>query len=129
MLMSWRHRLSIRSEPLVEWLIRLCGWSAIGFVLAIFIFVFREGAPTLVAGLDLREFFTSINWRPDSVVRPQFGILALLVGTVSVTALAMAIAVPVGLGAAFFISEFCGSRARETLKIVIELLAAIPSVV
>jgi phosphate transport system permease protein len=129
MLRGLGHQLSIRSEPLVEWLIRLCGWSAIGFVLAIFLFVFREGAPALFGQLDLTEFFTSPNWRPDSIIRPQFGILALLAGTISVTALAMAIAVPVGFGAAFFISEFCGPAARETLKIVIELLAAIPSVV
>ena len=55
--------------------------------------------------------------------------LALIVGTFSVTALAMVIAVPFGLGAAIFVSEFCSSKLKETLKIVIELLAAIPSVV
>ncbi len=118
-----------RSEPLVEWIIRLCGWSAILFVFAIFFFVFREAAPMLFGGLDLVEFFTSPNWRPDSVVKPQYGILALLAGTVSVTLLAMSIAVPLGLGAAVFVSEFAGRRTKETLKVVIELLAAIPSVV
>jgi phosphate transport system permease protein len=41
----------------------------------------------------------------------------------------MGLAVPFGIGAAIFISEFCGQRAKETLKVVIELLAAIPSVV
>src|SRR5204863_3098434 len=55
--------------------------------------------------------------------------LALLAGTFSVTVLAMALAVPFGLGAAIFVSEFCGPKLRETLKVVIELLAAIPSVV
>jgi phosphate transport system permease protein len=55
--------------------------------------------------------------------------LALLIGTVSVTLLAMAIAVPLGLGAAIYVSEFAGARIKETLKVVIELLAAIPSVV
>ncbi|OFW18174.1 MAG: phosphate ABC transporter permease subunit PstC [Acidobacteria bacterium RIFCSPLOWO2_02_FULL_65_29] len=123
------HRLVQLSEPLVEWTIRLCGWSAIFFVFAIFFFVFREGAPILFRGLDLTEFFTGVNWRPDSRIQAQYGILALLVGTASVTALAMALSVPAGLGAAIFVSEFCGQRARETLKIVIELLAAIPSVV
>lgn len=118
-----------RSEPLVEWLIRLCGWSAILFVFAIFFFVLREAAPALFGGLDLTEFFTSPNWRPTSEVRPQYGILALLVGTLAVTGLAMLLAVPLGLGAAVYISEFCGGKVKETLKIVIELLAAIPSVV
>jgi phosphate transport system permease protein len=122
-------RLSRLAEPLVEALIRLCGWSAIFFVFAIFFFVFREGAPMLFGALDLGEFFTSTNWRPDSRIAAQYGILALLAGTASVTALAMLLSVPAGLGAAIFVSEFCPSRVRETLKIVIELLAAIPSVV
>src|SRR5687768_6038576 len=115
-------------EPVIEWLIRICGWSAIFFVLAIFVFVFWEGAPVL-GHLNLKEFFTSPYWRPTSQVREQFGILALLVGTLSVTLVAMVIAVPFGLGAAIYISEFSSGKMKETLKIVIELLAAIPSVV
>ena len=122
-------RLGTITEPLIEWVIRLCGWSAIFFVFAIFFFVFREGAPFLFGKLDLWEFFTSINWRPDSRIRPQYGVLALIAGTASVTLLAAAIAVPAGIGAAIFVSEFCSARVRESLKIVIELLAAIPSVV
>ena len=118
-----------RTEPVVEWIIRLCGWSAILFVFAIFFFVFREAAPMLFGKLDLVEFFTSVQWRPTSVSHPQYGILALLVGTLAVTGLAMLLAVPLGLGAAVYISEFAGGKLRETLKVVIELLAAIPSVV
>lgn len=131
---AWTRRaiysLEDRCEPLIEWTIRLCGWSAILFVLAIFFFVFREAAPILWSGrLDLVEFFTSAAWRPDSTIHPHYGILALLAGTLSVTLLAMVLAVPFGLGAAIYVSEFCSGRVRETLKIVIELLAAIPSVV
>lgn len=122
-------RLSRLGEPAMEWTIRLCGWSAIAFVFGIFFFVFREAAPLLFGKLNLVEFFTSDAWRPTSDVRPQYGILALLVGTVSVTGLAMLMAVPVGLGAAVYISEFAHGRLKETLKILIELLAAIPSVV
>jgi phosphate transport system permease protein len=118
-----------RAEPLIEWLIRLCGWSAILFVFAIFFFVFREAWPVLFGKLNLVEFFTSTRWQPASESRPEYGILALLVGTISVTALAMAIAVPLGLGAAVYISEFCSGKFKEILKILIELLAAIPSVV
>jgi phosphate transport system permease protein len=115
-------------EPLIEWLIRLCGWSAILFVFGIFFFVFREGAPLVFGGFDLVEFFTSTRWIPVSE-NPVYGILGLLAGTISVTLLAMALAVPLGLGAAVYVAEFCPRRARETLKIVIELLAAIPSIV
>ena len=124
------HRLLDRgTEAAIDVAIRVCGWSAIAFVVAIFYFVSREAAPVVFGELDLAEFFTSTNWRPESSIRAQFGILALLAGTASVTALAMAISIPLGLGAAIFISEFCGRRTRELLKVVIELLAAIPSVV
>ena len=116
-------------ESAVEWTIRLCGWSAIAFVFGIFFFVFYEAMPALFGKLNLLQFFTSDVWRPTSEVRPQYGILALLIGTLAVTGLAMLLAVPVGLGAAVYISEFSRGRTRETLKVLIELLAAIPSVV
>ena len=113
----------------MEAAIRIAGWSAIAFVFAIFFFVFREAAPLFRGAIDIGEIFGSTAWRPDSTIRPQFGMLALLAGTGSVTALAMIISVPAGVGAAIFVSEFCGSRTREVLKVVIEFLAAIPSVV
>jgi phosphate transport system permease protein len=128
MRITLQRRGAVVAETIIDAVIHICGWSAIVFVFAIFYFVLREAAP-VVGTLDLLDFFTSTTWRPDSVVRAQFGILALLAGTAAVTALAMAISVPVGIGAAVFVSEFCGSKTRELLKIVIELLAAIPSVV
>jgi phosphate transport system permease protein len=118
-----------RAEPLVEWIIRLCGWSAILFVLAIFFFVFREAAPVIFGKWNVLEFFTSTRWQPTSKTHQEFGILAMLVGTLAVTGLAMLLAVPFGLGAAVFISEFCGGKLKEVLKVLIELLAAVPSVV
>jgi phosphate transport system permease protein len=121
---------SLVSEKLLETAIRLSGVSAIIFVLGIFFFVFREAAPVLFSDrFDLSEFLFSTKWYPTSEVNVRYGTLALTLGTLSVTALAMAIAVPFGLGAAVFVSEFCGPRLRETLKVIIELLAAIPSVV
>jgi len=116
-------------ETALEWLIRLCGISAILFVFGIFFFVLREGAGFLFGKLDFVQFFTSEEWYPTSLGNVRYGVLALIAGTFSVTTLAMVIAVPFGLGAAVFVSEFCGQRVRETLKVVIELLAAIPSVV
>ncbi|MFM1768335.1 MAG: Phosphate transport system permease protein PstC [Verrucomicrobiota bacterium] len=123
-----RGALSLLGERAMESLVRLCGISAILFVFGIFFFVFKEGAPFL-AQLSLGEFLFSKEWIPTSSVQPKYGVGALIVGTLSVTFLAMAIAVPFGLGAAVFVSEFCTGRTKETLKIVIELLAAIPSVV
>jgi phosphate transport system permease protein len=126
----YRHRrLTAITETLIESAIKASGWSAIVFVFAIFFFVFRETVPLFFGAFDAGAFFTSSAWRPDSAIRPQFGILALFAGTASVTVLAMVLAVPAGFGAAIFISEYCGPRTREVLKVVIEFLAAIPSVV
>jgi phosphate transport system permease protein len=124
-----RRAASALVESIMEAAIKAAGWSAIALVCAIFFFVFREAMPVLLGAIDLVEVVGSTAWRPDSAIRPQFGMVALVAGTASVTALAMIIAVPAGIGAAIFVSEFCGPRAREVLKVVIELLAAIPSVV
>jgi phosphate transport system permease protein len=129
---SFAGRLLYRaSERLVELVIRICGLSCVIFVFAIFFFVFREAVPAFFgqSRVDLVEFFTSPNWRPSSDIRPQYGILALMAGSLSVTFFSMLLAVPFGLGAAVYISEFCRGKTKETLKVVIELLAAIPSVV
>lgn len=113
----------------IESLIRLCGVSAILFVFGIFFFVFREGSQFLFHGFNFREFFFSQEWYPTSESHVRYGALALIAGTASVTLLSMALAVPFGIGAAIFLSEFCAPRAKESLKVTIELLAAIPSVV
>src|SRR5215210_3878456 len=67
-LIPWRRRVGVplirrgigraldMGEPVIEWIIRICGWSAILFVMAIFVFVFVEGAPALTQ-ISLKEFF------------------------------------------------------------------------
>lgn len=117
-------------EKALEVVIRLCGISAIIFVLGIFFFVFKEAFPVFKSdGFSLSEFLFSAQWYPTSASNVRYGTWALTIGTFSVTALAMVLAVPFGLGAAIYLSEFSGRAQKETLKIVIELLAAIPSVV
>lgn len=121
---------ALAGERALEALIRLSGVSAIVFVIAIFFFVFREAAPILFSDrFSPSQFLFDTAWYPTSASNVRYGALALTVGSFAVTALAMLFAVPFGLGAAVFISEFCGRRTREALKVVIELLAAIPSVV
>lgn len=118
------------SERAFEWIIRFCGISAVLFVFGIFYFVFREGVELLFSDrFHLFKFLFSTEWYPTSHSNVRYGVLSLIVGTASVTGLAMLIAVPFGLGAAIFVAEFCSKRVKEGLKIVIELLAAIPSVV
>lgn len=120
----------VLSEKALEWLIRLCGISAVLFVFGIFFFVFREGVGLLFSErFSLIRFLFTTDWFPTSQSNVRYGVLSLIVGTASVTGLAMLMAVPFGLGAAVFVAEFCSKQVKEALKIIIELLAAIPSVV
>ena len=105
------------------------GISAILFILGIFIFITREGLGFLGDRFDFSEFFGSAAWRPTSDDHPTYGALALIAGTASVTGLAILVAVPFSVGAAIYIAEFATGRSREILKVLVELLAAIPSVV
>jgi len=116
-------------DKVVEAVVFLCGISAIVFVIGIFVFITTEGFGFIISAFDPVEFFTSPNWRPTSESNPTYGILALIAGTASVTGLAMLVAIPFSLGAAIFIAEFASGKTRETLKVLVELLAAIPSVV
>lgn len=113
----------------VQLLVFIGGISAIVFIIGIFVFITKEGFGFLVGDFDFREFFSSPNWRPTSETRATYGILALIAGTASVTGLAMLVAIPFSLGAAIFIAEFATGKTREFLKVTVELLAAIPSVV
>ncbi len=107
----------------------LGGISAIVFILGIFVFITKEGMGFILHTMNVKEFFTSPAWRPTFERDPTYGALALMVGTASVTGLAMLVSVPFSLGAAIFIGEFARGKLREALKILVELLAAIPSVV
>ena len=115
-------------DRFVQVLVFIGGISGIVFVVGIFVFVTKEGIGFVLETLDVKEFFTSIAWRPTSD-NPTYGALALIAGTASVTGLAMLFSVPLALGAAIYIGEFATGRVRESLKVLVELLAAIPSVV
>jgi len=116
-------------DKLVQSLVFIGGISAIVFIVFIFAFVFKEGIGFIVDTMDVKQFFTTPYWDPTFEDDPEYGILALIAGTASVTGLAMLVAIPFSLGAAIFIGEFASGKTREFLKILVELLAAIPSVV
>lgn len=128
---EWRRKKSRKptSERIIEGIIKVGGLSSIVLIAAILFFILKESYPFLVGAFDFKEFFFSEQWNPASVVKIRYGILALLAGTVMVTLLSMLIAVPLGLACAFYISEFCNPKVRELYKVLIEFLAAIPSVV
>ncbi|HEX2044443.1 MAG TPA: phosphate ABC transporter permease subunit PstC, partial [Gaiellaceae bacterium] len=78
--------------------------------------------------VSLVDFFTGERWAP-LFEPPSFGIRPLLVGTAMVTAWACVVCLPLGLGAAVYLSEYARPRTRRALKPALELLAGIPTVV
>ncbi|MGH3015818.1 MAG: phosphate ABC transporter permease subunit PstC, partial [Gaiellaceae bacterium] len=78
--------------------------------------------------VSIGEFFTKDRWAP-LFEPPSFGVQPLLVGTLAVTFWACVVALPLGLGAAVYLSEYARPRVRRTLKPALEVLAGIPTVV
>lgn len=84
-------------------------------------------APLFIASQPtLTEFFTKTVWAPQV---GNFGVLPLLSSTIRTSIIAMLVAVPLGLGAAIYLSEYANPRVRAVLKPLLEVLAGIPTVV
>jgi phosphate transport system permease protein len=78
--------------------------------------------------VNLLDYLTGTDWAP--LFEPaRFGVVPLLVGTLSVTFWALVVSAPLGLGAAIFLSEYASPRLRKVLKPALEVLAGIPTVV
>jgi phosphate transport system permease protein len=93
-------------------------------LLLIFVEIGRAGWPALRQfGV---AFLTSSAWDP---VKGEFGAAPAILGTILTSIIALAIATPLALGGAIFLSEFCPSWLRQPLSFLIDLLAAVPSVV
>jgi phosphate transport system permease protein len=94
---------------------------------AIVISLLRE---TLVFFEDVpvSDYLFGTDWSP-SFQPASFGVLPLVVGTLLCTAIAMSVAVPLGLGAAIYLSEYASPRVRKLVKPVLELLAGVPTIV
>lgn len=78
--------------------------------------------------VGIGEFLTGTSWTPRFTDR-SYGVLPLITGTLWTTAIALAVCIPLGLGAAIYLSEYASPRVRKILKPVLELLAGVPSVV
>ncbi|HJS80120.1 MAG TPA: phosphate ABC transporter permease subunit PstC [Vitreimonas sp.] len=114
-------------ERIMEGLLFAAAALAIAIVLGIVYVVLSESA-NFFAHVSIVEFLTSTTWTP-LFDNPQYGIAPLLSGTFMATLVALAVAVPLGLLVAIYLSEFAGHRTRETIKPTLELLAAVPTVV
>ena len=114
-------------ETLMEAFLFLCGAISILTTVGIVYVLAKEA--WLFFGKDevsLVEFFTGTEWQPAI---GKFGIWALLNSTLMVSAIAMLVALPLGLAVAIYLSEYASQRARGIIKPVLEVLAGIPTVV
>jgi phosphate transport system permease protein len=130
-------------EKAIEWAVTAVGFSGIAAIGLIFVFVAKEALPLLLDAETRSEASFSkmflpqviregkpatFMWQPVSDI-PKVSMVPLWLGTIKVVIVSLLLAIPIGIGAALFGSEFAPRRLREILKPAIELLAGIPSVV
>jgi phosphate transport system permease protein len=115
------------NETLIQAFLFLCGAISILTTLGI---VFELGKESLLffssPDVNLLDFFTTTTWQPSI---GKFGVLPLVNSTLMTTFFAMLIALPLGLGAAIYLSEYASQKARSILKPILEILAGVPTVV
>ncbi|AQZ68927.1 Phosphate transport system permease protein PstC (TC 3.A.1.7.1) [[Actinomadura] parvosata subsp. kistnae] len=114
-----------RGEAPFRYLSTAAGVALLAIMAAIAVFLISEAIPALQA--NKANFFTELTWEPNS--SREFGIAALAFGTVLSSLLALVIATPVAVGVALFISHYAPRRLAAPLGYLIDLLAAVPSVV
>lgn len=83
---------------------------------------------TFFTRVPMSKFFLETDWNPFSA-NPKYGIWALILGTLKITIIATIFAVPVGLGAAIYLSEYASKRTKKIIKPILEVLAGIPTIV
>ena len=115
----------MKQDRIIRVVLMIVALSAISGLALITIFIFKEGLP-IILRVGGKEFFLSSDWYPRE---GKFGILPMIVGSLAVTAGAIAIGAVFGLGCAIVLTQFAPPRLVTVLKPAIELLAAIPSVV
>jgi phosphate transport system permease protein len=93
----------------------------------ILVFLFMEGIP-IFRKVSVWRFLFGQEWYPTSSP-PDFGILPLLVASLAVTVLSALISIPLGVMTAIYLAEIASARIRQVVKPIVELLAALPSVV
>jgi len=114
-------------EKIIKNVFFLSSLTSIFFLLGISFILFKEGLP-LFREIDLKSFLWGKSWYP-TYNPPEFGLLPLLLGSLWTTLGALIIAVPLGVSAAIYISEVANSKIKDYLKLMIEMLTGVPSVI
>jgi phosphate transport system permease protein len=120
-----------RERSLREWLLERIFFAAalvsILILLLIFMFLFSNGIQAFKE-VGLIDFLTGTVWQPVSQ-QPKYGLLPMLIGSILVTGLAVVLAVPISILCATYLAEVAHPTVKEIIEPIIEILAAIPSVV
>lgn len=137
---AWRRihpdlRARNRVESVVRWLLIAASSIAIFTTIGIVLSVLFE-AIRFFQQVPITEFLFGLNWSPQTAIRADqvgssgsFGAVPLFTGTLLITAIAMTVAVPVGLMTAIYLAEYSSARIRAIAKPLLEILAGIPTVV
>ena len=115
-------------EKFIEYIFLFNGILVIGILIGIFVILFRNAAPAF-HDVSVKDMLKWPTWNPDAYTTPTYGILPMLMSTAMVTLGSLVVAVPLGIGAAAYLSDVASSRVREIAKPTVEILAGIPSVV
>ncbi|MGB5258750.1 MAG: phosphate ABC transporter permease subunit PstC [Woeseiaceae bacterium] len=138
--LAWRRidpelRARNRVENVVKWLLIAASSIAIFTTVGIVLSVLFE-AILFFRKVPVTEFLFGLTWSPQTAIRADqvgssgsFGAVPLFTGTLLITAIAMVVAVPVGLMTAIYLAEYSSSRVRGIAKPLLEVLAGIPTVV
>jgi phosphate transport system permease protein len=116
-----------RVEFLIEGALLLCALLSVGTTVAI-ILVLAVETVAFFREVPILDFLTGTEWTP-LFSTPRFGILPLVAGTTLVSLIAMAVALPMGLMSAIYLSEYADIRVRRVVKPILEILAGVPTVV
>jgi phosphate transport system permease protein len=113
-----------RAIRILFFCIALASITTLGLIV---IFLFMEGLP-IFAKVSIKDFIFGKYWYPTADP-PDFGIFPLIIASLAVTAVASVISIPLGVLTALYLAEVATARIRELVKPIVELLAALPSVV
>ncbi len=114
-------------ERVVKIVLAACAYLSIFTTFGI-VFVLLFETIAFFREVSIVEFFTSTRWAA-AFANPSFGIMVLVGGTLMTTAIAIAVALPLGLLAAIYLSEYASTRLRRWLKPALEILAGVPTIV
>ena len=133
----WRLGVRPRAgyERVASWALGFCAALAILVSVGIVYAVLAESV-RFFSVISVFNFLFGLEWSPQIAIRAdqegssgRFGVVPLIVGTMLISVIAMAVAIPIGLLTAIYLSEFADVRTRDTIKPALEFLAGIPTVV